>query len=1539
MSINLQYGITERPMPFQINLISPNTIKISFHEMVFANSFFQYGSDIQKLLEKRVVIDKTSGNQIDVSTYNDLIIDLEQTNWFDTLAMGYLLLFLYDAKEIYKDNQSITFNLPTDPTFSAFLADYGFIDHMRKLDMHIAEDHMWDDVYYSDVHDCLAKFDVFDSREELDDKVNNIRPILENAFSTYIENERLDNLINKIAYFLHETMENVFDHAYDSLGRCGYLIVNVECSNCANYKEYDQKYLSKTPYLKINVYEDIDSCIEVYVMDTGRGLVESYGEFSGITDKNILQYIFEQGKRSYKKAKDEATRFGGLHDIRELFAQDSDGLGVKGDSVWKYVYNNESFNEEPINLLSTSGNYENLVHGFALVASVRVPKKQSNNNDMLSQIELWPNTMEKLLFMNNDDNTRLFKTANIIDERWDKKEETNAGCINTVIYPPTDALKPWIIRKIYDNKSRYLFFLEVPDVELKKYESNISGIKKTSKVVADIIWVVSKSLSVRCFKCGEDLYFSHSIEDRNKYIKKEFSERDNITDSLTALLIFDKIYNSYRFWETAKFHTGNSSIIREPIVWSKTLELSSYFDFSQIYRIPECREICIQKLNELRVLKRGAYFISVDRFTDEICERANYLMEGDREGKKIYVASVSVSGTSNRLLHGTDECFYFLCHKESPLNNVKSLLIWIRKLKSEEKDAEQNIPLKKLERLGSSSFVARGGAGYWLEKHYSLSAKGYKLNNSTLYELLQRKIGIHPDTLKIGHFESVERHDLFGYRINYWFDSDAVDRQLISDYKTESVFDFLLTNTFFSLFGNIKKEVFYEHLNENLSGGKKDALWNKYLEARKELDGETSKRLNEISDGIFVYCYDFQTTMVIEKIEKFINKESVKRIIPLIPMSRFYEMGSLVVSPLILDRIQSLINDLHNKDQKAVITVFDSVVFSVRTIEEVKQILYGLGADTVKVLTVIDRRRIPIPETKPSIVALGRVDSPALHGNDKCVICQAIEKLKNCKDVLNNNELIERISDIVSRWQCIQLSDKEYMKGLNSNRIVLSATTNEIINNYCKSYFGKELKIELDSALCSLVVEYTIISSSSELLLRLLDEPELLISDNGNISSNELKLLLVSSFLLLFANNPISNKEINAISLKLIDLLDQQQSISLVSGLALIAICSLPDIFLRSLVEQYELIEMSNSHLSLCYDALIARIISLQITQMMNNTFLLELRTRCLLKEDNSKLACLYDVFMYSEKTYRNSHRHAFACILDEPSNSIGTYKAAIDYTRKLQNIIASDTVFKSLFHNKEELEKNRDKIVEATEKAIEDLDRLIINYTKNKKIDDELAETVRDSVRTFTNSLVELNTCNLYLKTVDTLGSPEEKSISEWMDYCIQAAKDRVPESETAEIKYKIMIKAGTRLWFYSFYDVTEEVINLMVDILQYNSGKLQKGDMYGDGIVIISFTERCVELRFYNKTILSKDISEIKYIKESKSNRDSMLVFKELERRLCDIDGIKMECFNWDYKNWKVDGQFSDVFVALMRIPYINQGSSGGTQPFIEIGGNNNG
>lgn len=1520
----------EREIPFDIE-ISGNNARVVFHNKVTAIAFFHHGYLLQNMCD--------TGRYQDVVISN-IFVDLSLTEWFDTLALCYLFLFLFDSKE--KNGNKVYFVDPENDVFDAFLNGNGFKRYISELMDDNYSNYVQNQREYSKIHECYYPFTICDKNDDIETVIASVLENIDLFYVNKLEPQSRSYLINKLSYFLHETIENVFEHAYDeSGGKCGLLVKCVKCHKEIDMKKYHEDYLSLTPYLASNMYEDFSEYLEIYVLDTGVGLRNSFfddpnGADKGRTDKDIINYIFTKGERSHKKL-NTYTHFGGLYDIQYLFAKDRDGLGLKADSTWLFSYENDN-SPLLINTEEPHGEYDKLIHGFALVASLSLEFKDSIENKETSITAIPKDNISKLFSSVELDEYKPDRDFldSIIDYRigfFDSFKETSNRV--RIVYIGSFFSKTRIFRLLYECRSESLILFGIQDAEIKKYQSIIENTYNRFVTVKKVI-VVTSTLTVSCYSIYKKA-FCYSKELTKAYISS--CDCIDVRDSYIALLLLDKFYNSMSLW-TMIGKMDNAIYLNAKVKWD-SIELRGYLDFSQLCRIPECRQVCVDSLIKLKLLYKNVYFNSIDRFADELCEKANNLIEAHEDDKHINIGSVFVSGTSNRYLGDTQECYYYFCHPDSTDKSIKSLLFWPNSNEWFNKKFSSNSSGEQFERLGYSSFISRAGSKYLLSKHFDDQPQDYPLNITNEYEVLQRKVGVQPSTIRIGHFECPERHDLFGYRITSMFDADRIRRHHSNDYDEKSVFDFLFYQFFSALCGSLARSDIKDALTKSLSGGMEKALIGKIDNAQK-----INRPANR---GVLVYLSDFQTEYLTEKIEEYFNREITNRIIPLLPISRNYEMGTLIVSPLVLDRIVNQIKEIEKEQSKVTITVFVSVAYNVRLLEEIKQILYGIGAGKVRILTVLDRRRISMMESLPSILPFCRVDVYSLNTGNNCAICSSLDIISKHLRNINNEYILGRIDQILKRWKTIRFSDNDFDKGLDDNSIQLNDTTKDIILDKFCNYLNPNISIVTDSALNSLVLEYSTITSSAELLIELLETDCLLENKQTlTVKSDDLKMLLASSYLLFFARTPISYKQAKRIVLKLCNLLDEQTKLTQYTMLSVIALISLPYRFKKCVLDEYEkkaisrFINTQSAH-SLITDALISRIILyLDVGDAVSEQEL-ECYVRCYLTDNESKLQCLFVVFMFVETVYKQSHARAYSIIQNSNNVSSKVYIDAIDYTKKLRSFIQENGTYLSLFHDKSRLNNKKNDILSELNETIESLERLIKDIKPNdpqkmyNTADSVDARLVKDNVSHFIEELQKIQSQGLYLRSY--LNSDDKKNIINWFDYCKVEACKRTDYVNDLDIGYVVYLFDSNvdlktfddvRPWFYSFYDVTEEVINLFVDIILNKAGKITNSlieeKTENDAVVVVNFKAKYVNLHFINATNNNLTIEEIREKKKSKEDRNTLLVFKDFEKRINTGSADNEHCFEYNYRDedyWGVNDR--KVFEAVMNIPYISKGSKG--------------
>lgn len=278
-------------------------------------------------------------------------------------------------------------------------------------------------------------------------------------------------------------------------------------------------------------------------------------------------------------------------------------------------------------------------------------------------------------------------------------------------------------------------------------------------------------------------------------------------------------------------------------------------------------------------------------------------------------------------------------------------------------------------------------------------------------------------------------------------------------------------------------------------------------------------------------------------------------------------------------------------------------------------------------------------------------------------------------------------------------------------------------------------------------------------------------------------------------------------------------------------------------------------------------------------------------------------------------------------------YKKAMAYIQKIEYLYKNDSL-RQFYHDSEKYDEKKGEILEE-----------IINVKKILEVgikDDAMHQELKNKLRNVLQTIQVLNQ-NLYLRAADKVN---DNMILKWIEYCEKTAQNRIKLRKDSILKivdcynYKktFNFETDVRPWFYSFSDVTEEVINLICDMMKGRSSRLKNifqndisTEAEYDGIIRVCFEECYVEILFYNITDNPKKIDEIRKIKKSKMNRQTSIVFNQYEYKLEEMLGRKITCFEWEYD----DGTFSDIietrsnehlFCATLRIPYIDMGSSFG-------------
>ena len=564
----------------------------------------------------------------------------------------------------------------------------------------------------------------------------------------------------------------------------------------------------------------------------------------------------------------------------------------------------------------------------------------------------------------------------------------------------------------------------------------------------------------------------------------------------------------------------------------------------------------------------------------------------------------------------------------------------------------------------------------------------------------------------------------------------------------------------------------------------------------------------------------------------------------------------------------------------------------------------------------------------------------SLSLSQSCKICTALRSLRTVRSGLINESLKKRIDRLVEVWTAAKESDNLFGKGIEQRPIILSGQVEEEIKRICALYSRSNIGIWTNTALAMFAIENASITSSPDFISRCLEIDTLAIDKAGNPDydlSGKMKILLICMYLLLECSSQAGDRQIAGYLIQLLGFVNAQKEPSEYTGLAVLTVSALPTKFLDFLFEQ--LAKAENDTEEVPYPNFDALLMSLVVLKLGTKTAKQSRTLRsllCYFKTQKQQLDFIYDAFLYSEKDYRQSHTQALAKIASASELPKATYSTGLTYIDKLTELL-SDSYYENLFHDPAAFKENKPGLLSG----LATIRKLLLQICENDS--QALKRDAKQQVSELLDALHRINSRGIYLRAPNNGDSQEQ--IESWLNYCRQKAFERVDEKQRfTAIRVSIQIIASQermtkgRPWFHTFSDVTEEIINIYVDMLRGKTGKIvdhgitektpAADDSY-DGIISLRFKDSYAEISFYNSTKNTKTISEIRKIKKSKKSRSSLLVFETFDQifsYLAEGDAPETS-LNWEYVEDCFPGCVKDgyhIFCATVKIPYVDLGSS---------------
>lgn len=1471
-----------------------NKLIIDFENTIFAKNFFEEFYEIQQTLD---------------STSLDIVLDISNGVWFDLMCLLNILLTLINNKDRYNTNiEIIIFNEQSTNEkehirLIDFLKSCGFFEVIKeylcdKFDMNQINNilaNYKDFLMKTEFHlnECVIPLLIINDRNYISNNSDYLRNKLQLSIGNDLSKYDFDMLYNKFIFFLQETIENAFEHAYtDSQKK--YCSILVRKNN--NYKFNDDTMITKRNYHgkfckndnslnKLNYQKTVNekspywnrsrndksAYLEIFVSDIGKGLLKSFGETDPHKDRNIIENIFSNGMRSNKKAKTSTA--GGLFMIYNLLAESNDSVSIKSDINWSNFKCSDLVNvDEYCNYISSKGLANTKIsHGFSIIGYIGINSfSDSIKQNFLSYTNKETGLKNKIKLLLEDNSThlslsRVTKMAKVIDNRivnhqvnLDKNDFNN---IDVLVLLPSKHMSIKDIQKLnisinsinkHGNIINNFIIADIPDNEVNKYYN----IYDKNEVNIENLVLISQSIRIaRFISNGKNLIYSK--ESTIDYINN-LTSKGALNSSLKQFCSWIRKYDSNLIWNyIAEYQTETKRLvfINDEIDWNN-LKLNKYLDFSQVMTISKCNKLCLYQIFRLFDYEEKIYFHSAERFTDQLCEQVNRLGNLSSKDTHVKVGSVFVTGTSANLSSiNNDYIIYFFNHGQVD-NKILSFFEWAQNDKWINNKFGTSATIK-YKRIGTTPFVATNGNEFFMERHYDNIKDVFAIDTPAMYNLIQDNSALSSTSIsQVGHFDINGEHDFLLVDV-----ISIIKKAKIQSAKNPKVYnnawDFIFCELYYSIFNHKKmtKKNIKKHINSELPYS--ENLVNKLYSYGQRFNEKIIKQEN-IQGGIIVYLNDFKSSYIIEEMKDMFSLEIRERFFSIPTLINGRESTSLLISPLLISTIENYIANLNQSNVTT--TIFSAVTTSTRSRKEIKHIMYKLGSTNVKTLTVIDRQRFTLGVyNSQSHKAFMRLDLPQLGPKNSCMLCAGIKKINELKEIIISNLIIQRINNITTQWGVLKYSDDHYSVGIKLKKEVYNDNVIQQINNICNKCQIDQINIDSNVGLIMFIIENIVVSISTELLDDCLSDNDL---------DDKTKILILSSYLIHFNSNEITYNNRIRYCKKLYGLLSVQNECDNYTSLALIVLLSNSEYLLFA----NDIMNSKKNTKTSCIDDLIIQLFLYTKSNFIDgnkyNSY------DCYLKQKSSITKMLYGINLYTNKLGNHNHSRSLIRLYDEgKSFDINEYTDALN---------AAEYLFTQYNYLPLTLYKD-------TQKFSNQIDN-VINKLANLKL------SIQDTIDNFDPSINWIPK-NLSAATEDFFNEAEKIN-----DFIFCKTDCDIVEKKLLEIckdaefylsrhnnkAIKIIIRPiNDSHWFYFYNDIIEEIKYLIGDFRHSSDTLIDPYSVPKDskeylGLIKVTFNDKFVEFKFYNAVNDYINIDEIKKIKKNKIYRPTILDFELFDNLL---------------------------------------------------------
>lgn len=1032
----------------------------------------------------------------------EVIINASNCTWIDPMPILSIIIALYELpknieKKFYLKSREET--SPDHQKVMAFLEKEGFLICLQESGTQLIVPSKNGDVPYtdSDRQDYLGYQASlkYENSTILPATVKDLEQIikhhsLESWISKLLHDLRhrlklsgpIENQIfNKLNLLLKETVENIREHAYAEgrhkfagiyiRFRRGLADNSLESSARNDLKSAIEREHQSCPTLKRSAVENINSFIEVFVLDAGIGLSSSYFKHSK-APKHPFREAWRQtiglGQRGqYSNIKN--TKFGGLYTIGRVL--EDNFLSARDADEWigdelPIVATREEFDANRSYMITEA---ETDVTGLGLIARISWKVAADENtywftvNNHLNRadhpiaaaleeetdiyIKYWNQRFSR--FKTNPIYIRDDKHPND-DLTLQRKYFKKTAGTNFCLYLPAEELVKNEIHRVVsqefnhlENLSRTLIIGDIPVWETGLYQLALIDAKYPTEFLLkyDKIILVSKRLTI-CILTQSKQTFVHSPQEQINFINWSGPGfHPNL--SLKNYVEWLRTHDSLLFWRYLELNNPlNEFFLRSEIDWYQgetTLELQGYLNFSKTLTDTYCVRIYENSLERTLAFSNdnGCHYESIDLLTTRLCQYINHLFYNKTaEGaSKIFLGSVFVSGYSQKASQ--------VMQPESAVNNIKlhffyntnvaidrqnlrvmHLFLWPVSGKEWFGDAlNKNSIVEnkgKYRRIGATHVIAPSGWKYFPIPRYKLFNKEKRsfIDNFTAKDVLSPEndfISIYkcPPPETYSYWQGKKNHVLSYGHISYENNHELfkIDFPFIIDESFilgDELAQFLLGE--FAIALNCQKELII-HDNDALKNGV-----NQYILNEKEY----YSKHGILDCAVVVYPYHFNTDHAISKLKDYLPKRHHDKIIALFPVTNERSSSAFIPSPLTIETIGLKIEEFSKRrpDEPINVMLFDDSTISGKTRVDINHILYSLGVKNVKTVSIVERTRLPFSTSYPyKHKAFWRLDIPKFGSTDTCPVCMVIQDINEFGKMLVSDNARLRLDEWIDTWK------------------------------------------------------------------------------------------------------------------------------------------------------------------------------------------------------------------------------------------------------------------------------------------------------------------------------------------------------------------------------------------------------------------------------------------------------------------------------------------------------------------------------------------